>query len=387
MNTTNLRPGFGLTLTGVFASLALLSGCGGAVEGDNSVEVPEVRAAVELDELCELANELRCAGAMGCCEADAPFGSIEACLASSSSCEATIAEITTSDLYLDGTLSYDAELAATALQAAADATSECGSAAAMPELDTFFVGRRGEGEDCSPQVKGDTHLLSCAPGLHCAIEEDLEDVEGVHGSCEPVEIQVPALVDDEDADHEGSDELYCAGLEQPAAPSNASVPEGLSIRVWDDSGAAGTNNTVYLHFINKNTTTEYYCTITGGLDPDEEKVCTNIQTRTYNGTPSNNLFWVETNGNDGLKVDSFAVCTSLKNNDTKCDGTAFTTGTFDNGTTSMLSSKKVWAFGMFDDGYDAFWVDGSGNGSCSGAKINLSDDNTVTCGSHTIGNH
>jgi hypothetical protein len=384
-NTKLLQAAFSAAIV----STSLLTGCGPELGAVDTVDVPEVRASVAIDELCELANELRCAGAMGCCEADAPYGSAEECLAASTSCESLIAEVTGSELFVDGTISYDAELAASVLQAAADSTAGCGTEAPMPELNSLFTGSLGEGEDCTPRDNSGAHMLACAPGLACVVDEDIEGVEGVFGSCEHLDVQPVAADDDSDSDADSmtGGDLYCAAPEQPSPPSNATVPVGLSINVWNDSGAAGTNNTVYLHFINKNTTTEYYCTIAGGLDPNETKVCTNIQTRTYNGTPSNNLFWVETNGNDGLKVDSFAVCTSLKNNNTQCNGTAFTTGTFDNGDTSMLSSVKIWAFGMFDDGYDAFWVDGSGNGSCSGAKINLGDDNTVTCGTHTIGNH
>ncbi|EDM75597.1 hypothetical protein PPSIR1_00100 [Plesiocystis pacifica SIR-1] len=370
-----------LGATALSIAMSVAAGCGGAEGSEGSIEVPEVRAAVALDELCELSNELRCAGAMGCCDADAPFGTMDECLDAGASCEDTLAEVLGSELYTSGAIVYDPEFAAGVLSAAANATAECGTQAAIPDLGELFTGTRGEGEDCSPASFGEAHRMVCAAGLSCFVDDD-EDADMAVGTCLPLDFD-----HDESEDAPPSVEaLYCSAPAELSPPSNGVVPVGLSVNAYN-STHSGTNSDVVLHFINKSETTEYYCTIKGGVDSNETKICSNIKTRTYNGVPSNNLFWVETFGSDGFGVDSVAVCTSLNGSGTQCDGTTHTAGTFDTGNSSMLEKRITWAFGMFDDGFDRIWLDSDSNGNCNTAKINLNNDNTVTCGTHTVGNH
>lgn len=378
MNASTL-PGRSFLSLSIALVAVLSAGCDQAPEGDPLADLPEVRSAVALDDLCDLASELRCAGAVGCC-AESPYASVDECLAASS-CEELVDSVTGSELFADGTISYDPDAAADLLAELAEATESCGTESAAPDLGAVFVGRRGEGEDCSPRDASEAHRLACAPGLACIVHDD--EADGTRtGTCERPEASYTAEQDGPEPEPT-VEALYCAAPPERISPrASTIVPTALSLNT-ENTTNAGTSANVTLHFIQDGKTTEYYCTITGGISKNQTKICTNVQTRTWGSAPSNDLFYVENQSNDGLAVDSVAVC--LADDGSACTSTSssFKAGTFDNGNTSMLESTIVWAFGMFDDGYDYFWVDGNSNGNCNMAKIKFDDDNTVNCSSHS----
>jgi len=161
-----------LLLSLAMASSAVLGfGCDDATNDDPLAELPEVRSAVGLDELCDLATEIHCAGAVGCCEAESPYGSVDECMAAAS-CEDRLAAIRGSFLFADGIVSYDASAATTLLADLADATSHCGTESPALAFEAVFVGTLSEGEDCSPRDGSGAHLLACAPGLACVLYGD-----------------------------------------------------------------------------------------------------------------------------------------------------------------------------------------------------------------------
>lgn len=361
-------------------SLAL-GGCDDAADDTPQVEVPEVREFVESAELCQLAAEIRCAGAMECCPSGEVFASTDECLASSS-CQDTLDALVGSEMYADGTLVYDAEAAAAALKATAETTASCAVEAPQADLANVFVGTLGEGDDCTPRDDSEAHWLACAAGLQCVV--DFDEATGIEtGSCQRLDF-TPS---DEDAPIDqafSAEELYCEAPTKLTPPSNPWVPVGLSVNVpWPHSNPnGGTSADITLRYIGDGRTTEYYCTIYGGIEPGETKICSNMQTRTWSNPPSNDLFYVEMDSNDGLLVDSVAVCSSLDNSGTQCGSTYVTGGTFDNGDTSMLvNSTYVWE--EADTMYKWFWVDGNGHGNCIKAKIKLDDDNRTNCSVHS----
>lgn len=363
----------------VFALAANVAACSetNPAPAQPLVKVPEVPNSVSVDALCDLAAQIKCAGATGCCGAKSPYGSVDECVAAQSTCSERLATVTSSALYADGTISYDGAAAAATLKTIAAATSNCETAQPAFDLDAVFVGSLGMGQDCSPKDKSGVSRLACANGLVCDVLDN--DDGSVSGTCDVA--VAPDVGNDEFTPETEStvEKLYCEATEMQPPSNNVIVPGALSINT-DNSSNAGTTADVTLHFIQKSQTTEYYCTITGGIAKNTTAVCSSLSTRTWATASTIDQFFVEMNATDGLAVDSVAVCTSYENGSCTTN-TSFKAGTFD-GSGSMLNDRIEWAFGAFDDGFDTFWVDKDQNGDCTMGKVNFNDDNTVSCSTH-----
>jgi hypothetical protein len=376
MNMNSRTSLFAFALTLVMGAVACSSDPQSPAPVEPLVDVPEVPNSVGVDALCDLAAEVRCAGATGCCGSKPAFGSVEECLAAQLACAGQLKTITDNALYGAGTVKYDPAAAGAKLREIAESTSNCLVDAPNFDINEFFVGSLAAGADCSPKDQSGVSRLSCAPGLVCNVVENDSGV--ATGKCEAVNDSA-ATNDEFTPAAPVAEDAYCAAPPEMIPPDNADiVPTALSLnsRSGSDSGSTAT---ITLHFIQKGKTTEYFCSI-GGIGSDTTKICTSPSTRTWSSAPANDLFYVENDSDDGLQVDSVAVCSA--HDGTSCTSTNFTAGTFDSGNTSMLRNKITWAFAAFDDGYGSFWVDANGSGDCTMAKINFNDDNTVTCSDH-----
>jgi hypothetical protein len=357
------------------------TGCDvGVVDGGEPLDrLPEIADSVAIEDVCALAAEVRCAGTLGCCDAELPYGSVDECVAEWS-CEEAVDSITSSAAFAEGVVRYDAEAAAQALGAWADASANCGLDARAPELDALFVGQLDEGEDCSPRDQSGAHMLSCAPGLACVLRDN-EQTGTTTGTCERED-----AVDSSTADEPGpaigrsTEDLYCALPAQDSASFRGFYSDGIPtcLRVkTSDVTNAGAHVPITLHYIGQGETTEYYCTIPNGVGRNETAWCADLKTRTWASPASHGYYFVQNDTNNGLRV------TRVDIGDVSPDGTTCSYSVafdyFDNGNTAMLGDSIQWYWGLFDDGYYDFWVDGDNNGNCNMARIDLSDDNTVTC--------
>ncbi|MEM7156286.1 MAG: hypothetical protein AAF799_25760 [Myxococcota bacterium] len=346
-------------------------------QADAVVEVPEVRDAVAIDELCELATELRCAGSELCCS-ESPYADVDECIAESS-CEDVLGAIADSDLVADGTLVYDAEAAASMLQDLSDATAECGVESAAPEFGTLFVGHRQDGDDCSPTDDSGAHLLSCAPGLACAIQEH----DGVQTHrCQPAAALTTTeggVVEPESSFDLTADALYCdAPSEADDEPQfrSAGVPVAIAIKTHGVQ-YAGTSAPITVHFVRGGTNVYYSCEFPNGVGRDAVQSCQISSVMGASSNSSSDRFFIENPSGDGIAIDSVVAC--MSNSGAPPCSSVKVAARFDNGNTNMLRDVIPGGFGWWDDAYEYFWVDGDNSGNCNMALVDHSNDNTVTC--------
>jgi hypothetical protein len=358
----------------------------GPVEPAPLVDVPEINGAVAADDFCDLASQIHCAGALGCCSGDEKaFANVEECI-QQSSCAKDFGDVLASSLVKGGTLVYDADAAGDHLRALASKVSQCGASTEATSRPTYLIGSREQGADCSPQGGDRTNTLTCKPGLECALTVDIPT--GVEkGTCmsasSPASDVGVACASGEDcssgvctaakcAAEPDTTSEYCAAPPEETAPSNA-TPTKMYIRVHgnDNSGSGGDVTLTYA-----NGGKYYECTITDSLADNAEKTCT-ITTQGTVTNSNSELFWVAMPGNDGLRIDTICAYGTENGADfaIECVGEVFDPGN-NNSWSENCGAWIPWENGQY---CGSFWLDGDGHGNCNEFQINSYNSNYTIC--------
>lgn len=360
----------------------------GPVPPDAKVEVPEVPAAVEAMDFCALADEIYCAGAVGCCSgSNVVFTSIDECLAASR-CGGGLDGVLDSAQMQGGELSYDAAAAGDYLRAMATAVSQCADHPSSIERPTFLVGTRDVGADCTPQGKDLTNSFTCKPGLRCAESIDPMTNEP-KGTCENAPAPAPegavgaACSSDEDC-AKGSCEngqcgfdvaaRYCVPPPKEIVPSNAD-PTHLYIDLSGDN--SGTSGDISVYYLNGG---KYWkCTITDTLSDGQEKVCVVSSTGTVSNS-NNEFFIMEMNSSDGARIDTVCACTAADTSTNKCTTAKECAGTFnDYGDRASWCIGGSFNVGLWANACSTVWLDNDGHGKCTKLQVNSYDSNYTYC--------
>ncbi|MEZ4453700.1 MAG: hypothetical protein R3B09_29870 [Nannocystaceae bacterium] len=370
-----------------FAALALVASCA-SPEPESKVDVPEVKGAVLAADFCDLADEISCAGALGCC-ADPEFSGIDECV-QNSLCADGLGAVLTSQAVADGAVKYDSEAAGEYLRTLASVTSSCGGHPAELARPTFLYGARGVGEDCSPADGDPSNTFSCASGLQCDVKVD-PDTKIPVGTCTEISAATPpgaegaACSSGEDCNSgtctNGACEAdlesqYCINKPLPEAPPSNATPTHLYI---DLSGSnSGTTGNITIAYSKSNV--YYECTITDTLSDGQEKVCAVSKTGVANG-PAAQFFDIEMNSSDGARIDTVCACSEANTSTNKCTSEIECAGTFNKAGTSKPSwcsdaSFNVW---LWANACKKIWLDSNGNGNCTHFEIDADDDNNITC--------
>jgi len=371
----------------LIAALTLaIAGCG-AEDADPTplpeplVEVPSIEGAVAPENFCDLADRIRCAGAVECCSDKPAFASVDACV-QESGCQAGFDKLLASPAVADGSLVYDPEAAGDHLRAEASRVSQCADAEA-PAPGSAFVGTRDVDADCSPQGADRSNTLTCKPGLECALS--LDAMTGVmtgrckaappppDGTCSSGEDCGSGIC--EEGRCAPSEAAYCfVGPEEPTPPANAD-PTHLYIDLGgSNSGTSGDVTIIYA-----NGGKFWQCTITDTLSDGQEKVCTVTTTGTVTNS-TNEFFKIEMPSNDGMKLDTVCSCSAANTSTNKCTTAVECAGTFfdpgDNGSWSEGCSWDPIDWGHY---CSHMWLDNDGHGNCTKFQINSYDDNYTFC--------
>lgn len=363
----------------------LLGGCADP-EQDAQVEVPEVRGAVEAADFCALADQIACAGALGCC-ADPEFTSVDACVADSL-CDEGLGAVLASQALADGEVVYDSAEAGEYLRSLAGVVSSCDHHPQSLAQPTFLHGSRAVGEDCSPLPGDLTNTFTCAAGLRCAITVDAATRQRT-GTCTDAPAAAPqgaegaACSSGEEcasgsctagACEADTESEYCISPQALAPPPNAD-PTYLYL---DLSGTnSGSSGDVTLTYSNNN---KYWrCTITDTLSDGQEKVCAVTSTGTATGD-SGKFFDIDMTSDDGLRVDTVCACSAADAATNKCSTAIECAGTFnDYGDKAGWCSDSSWNVWLWANACKKIWVDGDGNGKCTSFEVDASDNNYTTC--------
>lgn len=366
-------------------AFATLTGCGKS-EDDAKVEVPEVDGAVEAADFCALADQLTCAGALGCC-ADPEFASVDACV-EKSLCENGLGAVLASQALADGEIVYDSAAAGEYLRTLADTVSGCSTHPRSLARPTFLHGSRGEGEDCSPAPGDLTNTFTCAAGLECVITVDAATRQR-KGTCGAVSAAPPpgapgaaCAAGEECVSGVCSDGVctsdleseYCLSAPVEAPPPNADPTHLYIDLAGDNSGSSGDITLTY-----SNNNKFWRCTITDTLSDGQEKVCAVTSTGTATG-PSGKFFDISMPGDDGLRVDTVCACSAANTSTNKCTTAVECFGTFnDYGDKAGWCADSSWNVWLWANACKKVWLDNDGHGKCSHLEIDGSDDNFTTC--------
>lgn len=350
------------------------------------VDVPEIKGAVAAEDFCALADEIHCAGAVGCCSgADVVYADVEECL-QESKCSAGLGQVLDSPLVENGEISYDADAAGDYLRQLEKAVSQCAPHPEAIAQPIFLVGKRGENEDCTPTGSDRSSTFACKPGLVCQLSPDPMTGEPV-GSCQPKPpaptegIAGAACATGEDcisgtceagACTADVNQEYCVRPPEKLPPVNAD-PTHLYI---DLSGSnSGTSGDITLQYLNNGKYWE--CTITDTLSDGQEKVCAVSATGSVSNS-NKEYFIMEMNSSDGAKIDTVCACSAVDGN--KCSTAIECAGTFnDYGDKAGWCSDSSFNVGLWANACKKVWLDSSGNGSCTKLQVNSYDDNFTYC--------
>lgn len=364
-----------------------LSGCSEAdpvnPAPDSKVEVPTIEGAVAGDKFCDLATQIDCAGAVGCCtDASEAYTSVAEC-AAESRCADGLGKVLESPLLQDGTITYDAAAAGDYLRAMASRVASCETPAADIAKPIFLVGSRDEGADCSPQGQDQANLFTCKANLQCTLSDDPATGAQV-GVC----AKIPAAptngaVGDTCASEEDCQSGPCASgkcaldtsyacnqPEEITVPANTD-PTQLYIKTHD-SDSAGTTGTVTLKYISG--TSEYSCEVTP-TNKNTEYTCT--PTKTTLAT-SGSSFYISMTSTDGVRIST--VCARYQATPSSpwtavdCAGTFFDYGTNEAWSEGCTWDPDVWGFWCSN-----VWLDNDGHGDCKTLKVNWDNDNYTNC--------
>lgn len=378
------HPSFLTTL----AALALaVVACAGS-EPESRVDVPEVKGAVLAEDFCDLADQISCAGAVGCCS-DPEFSGVDECM-QKSLCGDGLGALLVSQAIADGTVVYDAEAAGEYLEQLASATSSCDAHPAELARPTFLYGSRGVGEDCTPADGDPSNAFSCAQGLECDVKFD-PNTDAPVGTCVEISAALPpgaagAACSTGEECKSGScsngacdadlETQYCISPPRPEAPPTNATPTHLYIDL--NGGSSGTSGNITVTYSDNN---QYYrCTITDTLSDGQEKVCAVTSTGTASGD-SGKFFDLDMNSNDGARIDTVCACSAANTSTNKCTSEIECAGTFNKAGTSKPgwcadASFNVW---LWANACKKIWLDGDGNGSCTSFEIDSDNNNNITC--------
>lgn len=377
----------------IAAGFLALPGCSdGAMSNppppEAKVEVPEVPASVAADEFCALADEIYCAGAVGCCSgANVVFANVDECLAASR-CGGGLDVVFASAQMQAGDLSYDAMAAGDYLHEMAMAVSQCADHPESITRPTFLVGTRDVGADCTPQGKDLTNSFTCKPGLRCveAVDPMTSELKAtcVNAPLAPPEGAVGAsCVSDEDCARGACENgkcgfdvaaRYCVPPPKEIVPSNAD-PTHLYIDLsGNNSGTSGDLTITYA-----NGGKYWQCTITDTLSDGQEKVCVVSTTGTVSNS-NNEFFHMETNSADGARIDTVCACTAADTSTNKCTTAKECAGTFnDYGDRAGWCIGGSFNIGLWANACSSVWLDSDGNGKCTKLQVNSYDNNYTGC--------
>lgn len=380
------------TILAAVTGLLALPGCNQegseVLTPDAKVDVPEIPASVAADEFCALADEIYCAGAVGCCSgADIVFATVEECLATSR-CSSGLAGVLASAQMQGSELSYDATKAGDYLRTLASAVSQCGEHPVAVTKPVFFVGTRDAGADCTPQGKDLTNSFTCKPGLTCveSIDPMTNESQSTCMDVAPVEPLLAvgaACASGEDCGtglcKEGACAVdvsaeYCIAPPEEIVPSNAD-PTHLYIDLSGDN--SGTSGDVTIRYLNNG---KYWgCTITDTLSDGQEKVCVVDQTGTVSNS-NKEYFTMEMNSSDGVRIDTICACSAANTSTNKCSTAIECAGTFnDYGDRANWCTGGSFNLGLWAYGCSSVWLDNDGHGSCTKHQVNSYDDNYTYC--------
>lgn len=377
----------------VSSGFLTLSGCSdnapaGPVPPGAIVEVPEVPASVTATEFCALADEIYCAGAVGCCSgANVVFANVDECMAASR-CGGGLDAALASAQMQAGELNYDAAAASTYLRTMATAVSQCADHPESLERPTFLVGTRDVGTDCTPQGKDLTNSFTCKPGLRC-VESFDPMTNAMKATCSNAPATPPAgavgasCASDEDCARGACEKgicgfdmaaRYCVAPPAEIVPSNADPTHLYIDLAGSNSGTSGDLTITYA-----DGGKYWQCTITDTLSDGQEKVCVVSATGTVSNS-TNEFFQMETNSADGAKIDTVCACTAADTSTNKCTTAKECAGTFnDYGERAGWCSGGSFNIGLWANACSSVWLDSDGNGSCTKLQVNSYDDNYTGC--------
>ena len=397
------KPNLHLLLALSTALLAPLGGCSGGSDSESDsdaetssetdemslVDVPAIEGDVEAADFCALADEITCAGALGCCE-DPEFAGVDACV-EQSRCAEGLGLALASDALKNGELIYDAAAAGEFLRQQASSVASCTPQERGLDRPTFLRGSRGVGEDCTPVGDDITNMFTCADGLQCDISID-PDTQARVGTCGPEDLSLPpgaagtecassedcgsGVCTDGACAAELEDESpFCVAPVSSEPPSNA-TPTHLYIDLnGTNSGSSGDVTLTY-----SKSNTFYRCKITDTLSDGQEKVCAVSSTGNATGS-SAQFFDVEMSSNDGIRVDTVCACSAANTSTNKCTSAIECAGTFNEWGTDQPGwcSGGSFNFGLWSFACKRFWLDGDGNGNCTHVEIDMDSNNNITC--------
>lgn len=388
--STNLASAAVLILSAGFLALP---GCsdGGTANPNPSeamVDVPEVPASVAAADFCGLADEIYCAGAVGCCSgSDVVFATIDECLAASR-CGGGLDGVLAGAQMQAGDLSYDAAAAGDYLREMATAVSECAIHPDSIRKPKFLVGTRDVGADCTPQGKDLTNSFTCKPGLTCvqSIDPDTNDPVATCMDVAPTPREgAPgaACATNEDCSWGtcesgkcGFDEAaqYCVAPPPEIVPSNADPTHLYLDLTGDDSGTSGDISIYYA-----NGGKYWKCTIADTLSDGQEKVCVVTSTGTVSNS-TKEFFQMEMNSSDGARIDTVCACSAANTSTNKCTTAIECAGTF-----NEYGERPSWCIGgdfnigLWANACKSVWLDNDGHGSCTKIQVNSYDSNYTGC--------
>jgi len=352
------------------------------------VDVPEVPASVGATEFCALADEIYCAGAVGCCSGtNVVFASVDECLAASR-CGGGLDVVLSSAQMAGGELSYDAAAASNYLRTMATAVSQCADHPESIERPSFLVGTRDVGADCTPQGKDLTNSFTCKPGLRCVESIDPMTNELVatcmNAPAPTLEGAVGAACSADEDCAKGACEngkcgfdtaaRYCVAPPKEIVPSNADPTHLYIDLAGDNSGTSGDISVYYA------TGGKYWtCTITDTLSDGQEKVCVVSSTGTVSNS-NNEFFQMEMNSSDGARIDTICACSAASTSTNKCTTAVECAGTFnDYGDRASWCIGGSFNVGLWANACSSVWLDSDGHGSCTKLQVSSYDNNFTGC--------
>lgn len=350
------------------------------------VDVPEIKGSVAAADFCGLADQIYCAGAVGCCSgADVVYGSVEECL-QATRCEMGLGGVLAGPLVQNGELKYDADAAGNYLRDLEAAVSQCGHHPDSVTRPTFLIGTRDVNADCAPQGDDIANTFTCKPGLVCAPGIDAMTGEKI-ATCQAAP-PPPTDGDIGEACATGEDcrsgvcqsgkcavdvsAEYCMKAPPNGPPANAD-PTHLYVDLSGDN--SGTSGDITLKYLNGGKF--WSCTITDTLSDGQEKVCAVTGTGTV--TNSNKEYFIlEMNSSDGAKIDTVCACSAADGN--KCSSAIECAGTFnDYGDRASWCIGGSFNIGLWANACSSVWLDNDGHGKCTKLQVDSYDDNFTWC--------
>jgi hypothetical protein len=319
-----------------------------------------------MTDFCGLADQIACAGSLGCCTDSAQNYSSQSACINDARCSKLLGSVFVSSELQSGALTYDAGKAGDFLREQAAYTKSCGAIKKPTAGYPFLIGTRDSGADCTPQETSNANTYTCKPGLSCVQQTSMTGTTtGVCklGTSNPVVggQYGDACATAEDC-QDGScqngtcgtnvNETFCLAPEVETPPSNTSkYPTKARLKPHSDGGSGTYGDvSILVYYGTDYSKDKYQCSITSALQPGQEASCTLTKTGTGSLIYDDSLTVTMTDP-DGLRIDKLCLNWS--------DGTSTCKDAFQ----SRDDTCTCAGYNYFTEQYGSCWLDADGNGN------------------------